>query len=96
MRRHARSKYLPHLCALCALAAAAGMAGAQSYPERTIRIIVPGPPGGGADILARAKPGEMTYASAGTGFSQHLAGVLFADWRTSACCMCPTRAARLE
>ena len=30
-------------------------------------------------VLARAKPGQMTYASAGTGFSQHLAGVLFAD-----------------
>lgn len=29
--------------------------------------------------LARAKPGQVTYASAGTGFSQHLAGVLFAD-----------------
>jgi tripartite-type tricarboxylate transporter receptor subunit TctC len=179
MKRQARSIYLPSLCALCALAGTAGMAGAQSsYPERTVRIIVPGPPGGGADILSRAvaqklsenlgqqfivdnragasgiigselvaraapdgytilmghsgthainlslrktlsyhpikdftplmqvanvpnvllvhpslpartvkalialarvKPGEMTYASAGTGFSQHLAGVLFAD-----------------
>jgi len=178
MKRHERSVYLPSLCALYALAGPAGMAGAQSYPERTVRIIVPGPPGGGADILSRAvaqklsenlgqqfivdnragasgiigselvaratpdgytilmghsgthainlslrktlsyhpikdftplmqvanvpnvllvhpslpartvkavialarvKPGEMTYASAGTGFSQHLAGVLFAD-----------------
>lgn len=29
--------------------------------------------------LARSRPGQMTYASAGTGFSQHLAGVLFCD-----------------
>lgn len=29
--------------------------------------------------LAKAKPGQMTFASGGTGYSQHLAGVLFCD-----------------
>lgn len=171
-------KRLIALTACCAAIATNAPATAQNYPSRTVRIIVPGPPGGGADILARAvaqklaenlgqqfvvdnragasgiigtelvaraapdgytimighsgthainlslrktlpyhpvkdftpltlvahvpnilvahpalpartikelialakaRPGEMTYASAGTGFSQHLAGVLFGD-----------------
>lgn len=33
--------------------AVAGHAGAQSYPNRPIRFIVPNPPGGGADLVAR-------------------------------------------
>jgi tripartite-type tricarboxylate transporter receptor subunit TctC len=41
-----------------------------SFPARSVKDMV---------ALARAKPGQVTYASAGTGFSQHLAGVLFAD-----------------
>jgi tripartite-type tricarboxylate transporter receptor subunit TctC len=41
-----------------------------SFPARSARDML---------AIARAKPGQVTYASAGTGFSQHLAGVLFAD-----------------
>ncbi len=41
-----------------------------SFPARSVKEML---------ALARAKPGQVTYASAGTGFSQHLAGVLFAD-----------------
>ena len=32
---------------------AAGVACAQSYPSKSIRFIVPWPPGGGADVLSR-------------------------------------------
>jgi tripartite-type tricarboxylate transporter receptor subunit TctC len=40
------------MAALCALfVAASGMA--QSFPARSVRIVVPFPPGGGADALAR-------------------------------------------
>ena len=40
--------------ATIALMAAAGLAAAQAYPNKPIRIIVPYPPGGTSDILARA------------------------------------------
>ena len=39
--------------ALAALALAAGFAHAQDYPNKPIRMIVPYPPGGGTDVVAR-------------------------------------------
>jgi len=42
------------LCAAAALApAVVGRAGAQSWPNRYVRLIVPFPPGGGTDVVAR-------------------------------------------
>src|SRR5262245_35514520 len=37
----------------CVLATASGVAPAQDFPSRTIKIIVPNPPGGAGDIGAR-------------------------------------------
>src|SRR5687768_13334012 len=54
------------LAAAALLFCAAGLAGAQTYPQRAIHIIVPFPPGGGNDTVARAIAQE---ASPGLGQS---------------------------
>src|SRR3954465_12896255 len=45
---------------LVALLALSGAASAQDYPNRPIRIIVPFPPGGNGDSVARLLGQEMT------------------------------------
>lgn len=40
----------------------AGLAQAQSYPTRTVRIVVPAPPGSSPDIRARQIAGKLTEA----------------------------------
>jgi len=50
------------LTALAACAALSIDAIAQNYPTKTIRYIVPYPPGGAADILARAVGAKLTEA----------------------------------
>jgi tripartite-type tricarboxylate transporter receptor subunit TctC len=47
-------KNLVRLCVSIALAFAHAFAAAQSWPAKPIKIIVPYPPGGTSDILARA------------------------------------------
>ena len=49
-----KARVIKNICTLVALFAAAAAAFAQSYPSKPVRIIVPFPPGGGQDILARA------------------------------------------
>ena len=48
---------MPHIARrpllLAALGTASGLARAQAWPSRTLRIIVPYPPGGSSDIIAR-------------------------------------------
>jgi tripartite-type tricarboxylate transporter receptor subunit TctC len=51
----------------CALAAFAVVAGAQGYPNKVVRIVVPFPPGGSTDLLAR-KLAEKLQASMGQAF----------------------------
>ncbi len=51
-------------CALLValLVASAGVVSAQSYPAKTIRYIVPWPPGGGADVLSRIVSPKLSEA----------------------------------
>jgi tripartite-type tricarboxylate transporter receptor subunit TctC len=44
---------------MAALALAAGVASAQTYPAKPIRIVVPWPPGGGTDVVARTVAQKM-------------------------------------
>jgi|KBSMisStaDraftv2_1062788.scaffolds.fasta_scaffold00202_27 tripartite-type tricarboxylate transporter receptor subunit TctC len=50
--------------ALILLAICIGVAGAQSYPTKPVKVIVPFPPGAGADITARIFTPKLTEAFA--------------------------------
>src|SRR6478736_4605188 len=46
--------------ALIALLSMHGVAWSQAYPTRTVRIVIPFPPGGTSDILARTLAAKLT------------------------------------
>lgn len=58
------ARRFPRIAALfaCAALLIAGAAAAQSWPAKTIKIIVPYPPGGTSDILARSLGPKITEA----------------------------------
>jgi tripartite-type tricarboxylate transporter receptor subunit TctC len=63
MRRiHHPILYFAFLCALCVLCGKSLVAFAEDYPSKPIRIIVPYPPGGFNDTLARTLGQKFTQA----------------------------------
>src|SRR5258706_12837016 len=59
---HGGPMHLPRLVATILLALATG-AGAQTYPAKPVKIIVPWPPGGVSDVLARTLAQAMSETS---------------------------------
>src|SRR6266446_86082 len=54
-----RRQFLQLAGVAAALPVASGIAGAQTYPSRSITIVVPFPPGGSTDVVARIMAERM-------------------------------------
>ena len=65
---------LRKLASLLAIGLIATAAQAQSYPEKTIRMVIPFPPGGGTDILGRLVAQKLTEANKWTIVPDNKAG----------------------
>lgn len=62
------------LTGLCLVSAPPSNAEAQNYPAKPIRVIVPGPAGGGLDVIARYVVAQLTSASRGQFYIENLPG----------------------
>src|SRR5690349_24841084 len=62
------------LTGLCLVGAPPSNAHAQTYPAKPIRVIVPGPAGGGLDVTARYVVAQLTSASRGQFYIENLPG----------------------
>ena len=62
------------LTGLCLMSAQPSNAEAQTYPAKPIRVIVPGPAGGGLDVIARYVVAQLTSASRGQFYIENLPG----------------------
>ncbi|NRT56757.1 Bug family tripartite tricarboxylate transporter substrate binding protein [Sphaerotilus uruguayifluvii] len=56
-------KFIPRLALSLAMATVCGAAAAQAWPAKPIRIVVPFPPGGGTDIIARETSQRVAKAT---------------------------------
>jgi tripartite-type tricarboxylate transporter receptor subunit TctC len=54
--------------------AASTLAGAQAYPARPIKIVVPNPPGGGSDLVARIVAEKLTLTTGRQAIVENRAG----------------------
>ena len=57
---------LAAMCGVAVMTLVAGVSIAQSYPAKPVRLVVPFPPGGPADSVARILAQKLTERSAKT------------------------------